>query len=186
MTGIRAETARMGDLVEDLLFLARLDEGRPLERETVELVTIAGQAIDASRAVGPQWDVTLHAAHPVEVTGDAPRLRQVVDNLLGNVRAHTPPGTATEVRIRTEGPDAVIEVADNGPGLAPDQAARVFERFYRVEASRSRDHGGSGLGLSIVAAIVSAHGGRVDVTSDITHPGAVFTVRLPLPSAGEP
>jgi len=181
MTGIRAETARMGDLVEDLLFLARLDEGRPLEQTPVELVTIAAQAIDASRAVGPEWDMRLEAAQPVEVIGDATRLRQVIDNLLGNVRAHTPPGTATEVRIRTEGTDAVIEVADNGPGLAPDQAARVFERFYRVDASRSRDHGGAGLGLSIVAAIVGVHGGSVDVTSDITHPGAVFTVRLPLP-----
>ena len=186
MTGIRAETARMGDLVEDLLFLARLDEGRPLERAPVELVTIAAQAIDASRAVGPEWDMRLEAAQPVEVIGDATRLRQVVDNLLGNVRAHTPPGTATEVSIRTEGGDAVIEVADNGPGLAPDQAARVFERFYRVDASRSRDHGGAGLGLSIVAAIVGVHGGRVDVTSDITHPGAVFTVRLPLPPVAEP
>src|SRR3954452_19108717 len=185
MTGIRAETARMGDLVEDLLFLARLDEGRPLERVPVELVTVAAQAIDASRAVGPQWDMRLEAAHPVEVIGDATRLRQVVDNLLGNVRAHTPPGTATEVRIRTEDTDAVIEVADNGPGLAPDQAARVFERFYRVDASRSRDRGGSGLGLSIVAAIVGVHGGRVDATSDITHPGAVFTVRLPLPPVAE-
>ena len=186
MTGIRAETARMGDLVEDLLFLARLDEGRPLEREPVELVTIAAQAIDASRAVGPEWDVKLEAAHPVEVIGDAPRLRQVVDNLLGNVRSHTPPGTAAEVRIRTEGPEAVLEVADNGPGLAPDQAARVFERFYRVDASRSRDRGGAGLGLSIVAGIVQAHGGRVDVASDIRHPGAVFTVRLPLPPAADP
>src|SRR5439155_3799215 len=94
MTGIRAETARMGDLVEDLLLLARLDEGRPLERKPVELVTVAAQAADASRAVGPDWPVHLEASTPVEVTGDSTRLRQVFDNLLGNVRAHTPPGTA--------------------------------------------------------------------------------------------
>ena len=182
MTGIRAETARMGDLVEDLLLLARLDEGRPLEREPVELVTVAVQSIDASRAVGPEWEMRLEAARPVEVTGDATRLRQVLDNLLGNVRAHTPPGTTTVVRVHEDGDDAVIEVADNGPGLDPEEAARVFERFYRVDASRSRDHGGAGLGLSIVAAIVGAHGGRVDVSSSFEQPGAVFTVRLPLAS----
>jgi two-component system OmpR family sensor kinase len=180
MSGIRAETARMGELVEDLLLLARLDEGRPLERERVELVTVAVQAIDASRAVGPEWELHLDAAHPVEVIGDAARLRQVFDNLLGNVRAHTPPGTSAVVRLHEDGGEAVLDVADNGPGLGPDDAARVFERFFRVDASRSRDHGGAGLGLSIVAAIVGAHGGQVSVTSDGTRPGTVFTVRLPL------
>ena len=180
MTGIRAETARMGDLVEDLLLLARLDEGRPLEQEAVELVTVAAQALDASRAVGPEWPMQLDAAHPVEVMGDAARLRQVFDNLLGNVRSHTPPGTATTVRLLEVGDEAVIEVADDGPGLDPEQASRVFERFYRVEASRSREHGGAGLGLAIVAAIVGAHGGRVEVTSSVEHSGAVFVVRLPM------
>jgi two-component system OmpR family sensor kinase len=180
MTGIRAETARMGDLVEDLLLLARLDEGRPLEQDAVELVTVAAQALDASRAVGPEWPMQLDAAHPVEVMGDAARLRQVFDNLLGNVRSHTPPGTATTVRLLEVGDEAVIEVADNGPGLDPEQASRVFERFYRVEASRSREHGGAGLGLAIVAAIVGAHGGRVEVTSSVEHSGAVFVVRLPM------
>ena len=180
MTGIRAETERMGDLVEDLLLLARLDEGRPLEQEPVELVKVAAQAIDASKAVGPGWQMQLDAAHPVEVMGDATRLRQVIDNLLGNVRSHTPAGTATTVRLYEDGHDAVIEVADSGPGLTAEESARVFERFYRVEASRSREHGGAGLGLAIVAAIVSAHGGRVSVRSSLEHPGAVFEVRLPL------
>ena len=180
MTGIRAETARMGDLVEDLLLLARLDEGRPLEQAAVELVTVAAQAVDASHAVGPEWNVELEAAHPVEVMGDATRLRQVFDNLLGNVRAHTPPGTTAIVRIRQDGEEAVIDVADDGPGLEPEQAARVFERFYRVDSSRSRDHGGAGLGLSIVAAIVGAQGGTVHAASPIDHPGAIFTVRLPV------
>ena len=181
MTGIRAETARMGELVEDLLLLARLDEGRPLEQQTVELVSIAAQAVDASRAVGPDWSMEVDAARPVEVQGDAARLRQVLDNLLGNVRAHTPSGTRTVVRVFEDGDDAVVEVADDGPGLDETQAARVFERFYRVEASRSREHGGAGLGLAIVAAIVGAHGGTVGVTSSTEHPGATFTVRLPLP-----
>jgi two-component system OmpR family sensor kinase len=180
MTGIRTETARMGDLVEDLLLLARLDEGRPLEREPVELVAVAAQAIDASRAVGPDWPMQLDAAKSVEVMGDAARLRQVFDNLLGNVRSHTPAGTTTTVRLFEDGTDAVVEVADNGPGLNPEQAGRVFERFYRVEASRSREHGGAGLGLAIVAAIVTAHGGRVEVTASVEHPGAVFVVHLPL------
>jgi two-component system OmpR family sensor kinase len=180
MIGIRAETARMGDLVEDLLLLARLDEGRPLEQEPVELVTIAAQAIDASRAMGPEWPMQLDAARPVEVMGDAVRLRQVFDNLLGNVRSHTPPGTATTVRLFEDGDHAVIEVADNGPGLDGEQAQKVFERFYRVEASRSREHGGAGLGLAIVAAIVSAHGGAVELTSSVQQSGAVFVVRLPL------
>jgi two-component system OmpR family sensor kinase len=180
MTGIRAETARMGELVEDLLLLARLDEGRPLDRGAVELVTIAAQAIDASRAVGPDWSMQLEAAHPVEVMGDATRLRQVFDNLLGNVRSHTPPGTETEVRVSEDGAEVVIEVADNGPGLDDEQAGRVFERFYRVDSSRSREYGGAGLGLAIVAAIVGAHGGTVGVSPSFEHPGAVFTVRLPL------
>jgi two-component system OmpR family sensor kinase len=180
MTGIRAETARMGELVEDLLLLARLDEGRPLERDAVELVTIAAQAVDASRAVGPDWSMRLEAAHPVEVMGDATRLRQVFDNLLGNVRSHTPPGTETEVRVFEDGAEAVIEVADNGPGLDDEQAGRVFERFYRVDSSRSREYGGAGLGLAIVAAIVGAHGGTVGVSPSFERPGAVFTVRLPL------
>jgi two-component system OmpR family sensor kinase len=180
MTGIRSETARMGDLVEDLLLLARLDEGRPLERTPVELVSVAAQAVDASRAVGPAWSMQLDAAHPVEVTGDSTRLRQVFDNLLGNVRSHTPAGTATVVRVYVEDDHAVIEVADNGPGLDPEQASRVFERFYRVDASRSREHGGAGLGLAIVAAIVTAHGGTVTVGSSFEHSGAMFRVLLPL------
>ncbi len=182
MSGIRAETARMGDLVEDLLLLARLDEGRPLEQQPVELVTIVAQAADASRTVGPEWPVRVDAAEPVEVIGDSTRLRQVVDNLLGNVRAHTPPGTEAVVNVSTDGGDAVVRVEDFGPGLDSEQAARVFERFYRVDASRSREHGGAGLGLAIVAAIVTAHRGTVEVGSTVEHQGAVFTVRLPLPS----
>jgi two-component system OmpR family sensor kinase len=116
------------------------------------------------------------------VIGDRTRLRQVFDNLLSNVRAHTPPGTTTEVRISVAGAVAVIEVADNGPGLPPEQMRRVFERFYRADASRSREHGGTGLGLGIVAAIVAAHGGDVSASST-PGGGMTFTVRLPLVAA---
>ena len=112
------------------------------------------------------------------VTADAERLRQVVDNLLANVRAHTPPDAAAVVRVRADGANAVLEVEDAGPGLDSERAAHVFERFYRGDPSRSRDHGGAGLGLSIVAAIVQAHGGSVGLES---MPGVGTTFRLTLP-----
>jgi len=183
MAGVRSETARMGLLVEDLLLLARLDEGRPLERRPVELVRVAAEAVDAARTVDSSWPAQLVASQPVEVTGDSARLRQVIDNLLANVRAHTPPGTRTAVRVAREGPEAVVSVADDGPGLSADQAEKAFERFYRAEVSRSRQYGGTGLGLSIVAAIVAAHGGTVGV-SDTAGGGATFTIRLPADQAG--
>nr|MDQ6928367.1 HAMP domain-containing histidine kinase [Actinomycetota bacterium] len=179
MSGIRVETSRMGELVDDLLLLARLDEGRPLEQEPVELVAVAAQAVDAAVAVGPGWPVRLEAGRPVEVLGDAARLRQVLDNLLGNVRAHTPEGTSVAVRVSSEENGAQVAVSDDGPGMTEDEASHVFERFYRVDQSRSRQHGGAGLGLAIVAAIVKSHGG--DVTASASPgAGATFTVRLPL------
>ena len=182
MAGIRSETARMGELVEDLLLLARLDEGRPLERQPVELVGIAAEAVNAATAVGPEWPVRLEATRAIEVVGDGARLRQVLDNLLSNVRAHTPPGTSTVVRVGTRDRTGVIEVADNGPGLPPEAAGRVFERFYRADPSRSRQKGGAGLGLAIVAAIVAAHGGTVAARTTGER-GATFTVWLPLADA---
>jgi two-component system, OmpR family, sensor kinase len=178
LAGIRAESGRMGQLVEDLLLLARLDEGRPLEHQPVELVGLIATAVQTATAVGPAWPVRLQADHPVEVIGDGARLRQVVDNLLANVRAHTPEGTTTEVHVTVDGADAVIRVSDNGPGLTPEQAANAFERFYRADPSRSRQSGGAGLGLSIVAAIVGAHGGSVAAWS-APNGGAAFTIRLP-------
>jgi two-component system OmpR family sensor kinase len=181
LTGIRTETARMAQLVEDLLLLARLDEGRPLAREPVELVGLVAEALEAARAVGPSWPVELVARRAVEVVGDRGRLRQVVDNLLANVRGHTPEGTRTRVRVAEEGGLAVVEVADNGPGLPPDTLSRVFERFYRADPSRTRSRGGAGLGLAIVAAIVAAHGGRVEARNN-PEGGATFTIRLPLAS----
>ncbi|MGO9027315.1 MAG: sensor histidine kinase [Acidimicrobiales bacterium] len=179
MNGIRSESARMASLVEDLVLLARLDEGRGLERQPVELVELAAEARDAAEAVGPRWPVTLDAARPVEVIGDRLRLRQVIDNLLANVRAHTPPGTTTAVRVEREGDEAVLQVTDDGPGLSDEQAALAFERFYRADPSRSRDSGGSGLGLSIVTAIVSSAGGTASAGRG-PQGGAEFTIRLPV------
>jgi two-component system OmpR family sensor kinase len=178
MEGIRGETARMGRLVEDLLLLARLDEGRPLELRPVELVGLASEALRTAQSVGPAWPLRLEADRPIEVTGDEPRLRQVFDNLLSNVRAHTPPGTAGTVRLKEEEDAVIIEVEDEGPGLSVREMERVFERFYRVDKSRVRTTGGSGLGLSIVAAIVAAHGGEVTAEAGAKG-GALLRVRLP-------
>ena len=183
MTGIRAETARMDLLVEDLLLLARLDEGRPLERRPVELVRVAAEAVDAAQTVDSSWPAQVVASEPVDIVGDSARLRQVIDNLLANVRAHTPAGTRTTVRVAREASDAVVEVCDDGPGLSAEQAEKAFERFYRAEVSRSRQYGGAGLGLSIVAAIVAAHGGSVGV-SETEGGGATFTIRLPADQSG--
>ena len=184
MHGIRNETARMGHLVEDLLLLARLDEGRPLEREQVELVGVAAEAVQTASTVGPQWPVHLVARQPVEIVGDNLRLRQVLDNLLANVRTHCPPGTSATVAVEREEDNAVITVTDDGPGLGPEEAARVFERFFRADTSRSRRHGGAGLGLSIVASITKAHGGTVTAAPG-TGGGTVLTVRLPLSGTPE-
>jgi two-component system OmpR family sensor kinase len=179
MSGIRTETARMGGLVEDLLLLVRMDEGRPFEEKPVELVALAAEAVDAARTMGPAWPTTLVAAEPVEVVGDRARLRQVVDNLLSNVRAHTAPGTTATVTVAKDGHHAVLAVSDNGPGMTEEQVGRAFERFYRADPSRSRLHGGAGLGLAIVAAIVETHGGTVEAASP-PGGGATFTARLPV------
>ena len=183
MAGISQESARMGHLVEDLLTLARLDEGLPLEQKPVELVKLGADAVHTAAAVGPDWPVRMEAARPVEVVGDPLRLRQVLDNLLSNVRAHTPAGTSTVVRVSQANDEAVVEVADDGPGLNDEQRSRVFERFYRADPSRSRLKGGAGLGLSIVNAIVTAHGGTVRAIS-LPGQGASFSVHLPLSHEG--
>jgi two-component system OmpR family sensor kinase len=179
MSGIRGETARMGHLVEDLLLLARLDESRPIDQAPVDLAAVAAEAVEAARAVGPQWTLEFHADGPVVVSGDRIGLRQVFDNLLANVRAHTPPGTTATVTITSHDGQAVCRVADNGPGITADNANRLFERFFRADPSRSRASGGAGLGLSIVAAIVASHGGRVEAAPGEAG-GATFTISLPL------
>jgi two-component system OmpR family sensor kinase len=171
------EAVRMGTLVDDLLHLARLDQGRPLERTPVDLVQLAEDAVQDALAVDPGRDVRALAVAPVMVLGDPARLHQVVANLVANALVHAP-DAPIEVRVRVEGDHAVVEVADEGPGMSDVDAARAFERFYRADASRSRHHGGSGLGLSIVEATVRAHGGTTSIT---TAPGAGTTIELRLP-----
>jgi len=177
---IEAEATRMGLLVEDLLALARLDEQRPLRLSDVDLTVLAADAVHDVRAVDPDRPVSLDVADDVPpVRGDEARLRQVLANLLGNAVQHSPAGTPVVVRLRTHDGYAVVEVADRGPGMAPEVAERVFERFYRADASRTRASGGSGLGLSIVDALVTAHGGRVELDTAAGQ-GATFRVLLPV------
>jgi two-component system OmpR family sensor kinase len=177
MAGIGRESERMSLLVDDLLLLARLDEGRPLEQHPVQLDDVVREAVDAAHALDPERPMATDL-EPAVVTGDRDRLRQIVDNLLANVRSHTPPHTPVSVRVDCEDGLAVVEVADEGPGLEPEQLEHVFERFYRTDASRTRASGGVGLGLSIVAAVVDAHGGSVAAESEPGH-GVRFRIELP-------
>ena len=179
MRRIEAEAERMGVLVDDLLLLAHLDQGRPMERTPVDLAAVTRELAGDARVVEPGRPIEVDAPEPVLVEGDEARLRQVVANLLSNARVHTPPGTPVLVRVAREGGEAVLEVADRGPGMSPGQAERVFERFFRADASRARASGGSGLGLSIVSALVAAHGGLVRIISEPGR-GAAFQVRLPV------
>ena len=186
MNGIQRESRRMGLLVDDLLLLARLDQGRPLERKPVELEEIARDAVEAARTLDPGREIQLDAPVPVEVQGDRERLRQIVDNLLANVRAHTPAGAGATVRVMNGGAAAVLEVADSGPGLSDEQLGHAFERFYRGDTSRSRDAGGAGLGLAIAAAIAESHGGSAAVVSEGRHGGPGLTVRVTIPLVAPP
>jgi two-component system OmpR family sensor kinase len=171
----------MSLLVEDLLLLARLDEGRPLAQDRVQLDELVREAIDAAHAVDPERPVE-SSLEPAVVTGDRDRLRQVVDNLLSNIRAHTPPSTAAHVTVTRVDSRAIVVVRDEGPGLDPEQSSHVFERFYRTDSSRTRASGGVGLGLSIVAAVAAAHGGDASVESEPGR-GTTFRIELPLASA---
>ncbi|WP_188193612.1 sensor histidine kinase [Nonomuraea sp. SYSU D8015] len=181
MARIEGEATRMGSLVDEMLLLARLDQGRPLDRAPVELTGLAADAVADALAVDPDRPLTLDHDGPVWVTGDAARLRQVLGNLLANVLHHTPAGTPAAVRVGTADGHALIEVTDQGRGLDQEQAALVFERFYRVDHRHGHDtrRGGAGLGLSIVQAVVTAHAGEVSLHSR-PGAGAAFRVRLPL------
>jgi two-component system OmpR family sensor kinase len=185
MRRIEQESTRMGALVEDLLLLARLDEQRPLERDTVDLTALAEDAVTDARTVDRDRLITLRAPAPVLVLGDERSLRQVLANLLTNARVHTPPRAPVHVDVERVGDRARLVVADEGPGINDDDRRRIFERFYRADPSRSRERGGSGLGLSIVAAVVSAHGGTVEVTNRDAG-GAAFSVELPALAVAEP
>jgi two-component system OmpR family sensor kinase len=178
MAGIGRESERMSLLVDDLLLLARLDEGRPLERARVDLDGVVGEAVETALAVDPARPIALET-QPAAVLGDRERLRQILDNLLGNVRAHTPPGAPAQVRLYRANGSAVVEVSDSGPGIGQEQLDRLFERFYRADPSRARASGGAGLGLSIVAAVAEAHGGRAAASSEPGE-GTTFTIVLPL------
>ncbi|WP_369799744.1 sensor histidine kinase, partial [Cellulosimicrobium sp. I38E] len=201
MGRIEDSATRMGTLVNDLLALARLDEGRPLRHEPVDLVSLARDSAQDLHALDPTRDVRLvglgtgaKAPAALRVVGDEDRLRQVLANLVGNVARHTPAGTPVEIALGavrpatptddaqagSPGTVAVLEVRDHGPGVPSDQRGRVFERFYRADSSRNRASGGSGLGLAIVAAIAGAHRGRVSVHETT---GGGLTVRVDLPLA---
>jgi two-component system OmpR family sensor kinase len=184
MSLINHEASRMGRLVEDLLMLARLDSGRPLDRCHVDLASIAAQAVQAARVVHPDRPITLAADDPVIVYADEERLRQVIDNLIANAAQHTPPRSPVTVSVTSTSGTGEIVVADNGPGMTAEQAAHAFERFYRTDDARARARGGTGLGLAIAASLAAAHGG--DITVD-TQPGqgAAFHVRLPLAASVE-
>jgi two-component system OmpR family sensor kinase len=168
----------MSLLVDDLLLLARLDEGRPLEREPVELGELVAEAVETARTVDPERAIDCEL-QPVSVLGDRVRLRQILDNLLANVRSHTPAGAPARVTVGRDNGSAVIEIADSGPGMSADQLERVFERFYRADPSRARASGGVGLGLAIVAAVAEAHGGTVSAEGD-PGKGSTFRIELPL------
>ncbi len=178
MARISAEASRMGGLVDDLLLLARLDERRPPERQPVDLGKLAAEAVDDARVADTGRLIELDG-EPVMVDGDPEQLSQVAANLLTNARLHTPAQTPVRVRVYARDQHAVMSVADQGPGIDPGDAAHVFERFYRGRRPVRHAHGGSGLGLSIVAAIADAHGGRVTVNSILGH-GAEFELTLPL------
>ncbi|MEU9332952.1 HAMP domain-containing sensor histidine kinase [Streptomyces sp. NPDC048290] len=180
---IESEAGRMSLLVEDLLLLARLDAGRPLQFEETDLVPLVVDTVSDARAAGPdhKWRLAL-PDEPATVWADATRLQQVLVNLLGNARAHTPPGTTVTARVRRSGPWLCVDVCDDGPGIPADLVPRVFERFARGDSARTRATGSTGLGLAIVEAVATAHGGAVSVDSRPGH--TAFTLHLPaLPTA---
>lgn len=181
MSRVESEAHRMTHLVEDLLLLARLDSGRPLDRQPVDLARLCADVISDAHAAGPDhhWNLEV-PAEPVLVVGDDARLHQVVANLLANARVHTPPGSSVALSLHTDGDDAVLRVADDGPGIPAELQSEVFERFARADTARSHKDGSTGLGLAIVSAVVRAHHGSIALASV---PGrTVFTVRLPVGS----
>ncbi|HEV7167296.1 MAG TPA: HAMP domain-containing sensor histidine kinase [Micrococcaceae bacterium] len=193
MGRIESEAKRMGELVEDLLMLARIDEQRPLQRKPVDLLLLGHDAVVDARAADRSRDIRVVGLQgprgaSAPTSGDEAKLRQVVANLMGNCLRYTPAGSPVEIAVGSEESggkhQAVLQVRDHGPGISEEEAPRIFERFYRADSSRNRDTGGSGLGLAIVSAIVASHEGTVRL-SDTPGGGATLTIRLPFQDPGE-
>lgn len=187
MGRIESESIRMGNLVDDMLLLARLDQSRPLEQEPVDLLMIATDVVVDARALQPERSVELTAEtgnEPPVVVGDEPRLRQVLSNLMMNALRHTPESAAVTMTVKTSADSVTITVHDEGPGIPADVVSKIFDRFYRAHAGRSRDAGGAGLGLAIVRSTTEAHGGTVQCHSTLGK-GTTFTVQLPLASGDD-
>ena len=178
---IEGESIRMSTLVEDLLLLARLDQEREMEMKPLNLIDTVEAAISSARVLAPQHKIGfVKPTHEIFILGDAPRVHQVVANLLANASVHTPPGSEIDVKISQESLGVALSVSDNGPGLSEDAQSKIFQRFYRADPSRARVDGeGSGLGLSIVDAVMRAHGGSVSVRS-APGQGANFTLFFPV------
>jgi len=181
---IESESIRMTSIVEDLLLLARLDDGHTLEMESVDLAQIVRDALSDAYVTSPEHEWGAEGIEePVVITGDGSAIHQVVVNLLANARVHTPPGTSVEVRVKQTKDKTVLQVEDTGPGIPRDARKKLFERFARGDSSRARSSGSTGLGLSIVDTIVKAHGGEVTLTSK---PGrTVFTATLTTPKVAK-
>ena len=165
-------------ILTNVPLLARMDQARGVEPRPVDLALLVTDAVADFQVVSPTYPVTM-AVEQIVVAGDRMRLRQVVDNLLSNVRTHTPAGTAVSISLRREGEMALLSVKDNGPGVAMEDQEHIFERFWRADKARTRSKGGSGLGLAIVASLVEAHGGSITIASRPGH-GTTFTVTLPI------
>jgi len=178
MSRIGTESRRMSALVDDLLLLARLDQGRPLRQDPVALTDLVNDALNDARAVEPERPVRAEVQPDVVVEGDEDRLRQVIGNLFTNVRVHTPAGTPIDVSLAARDGVSELRVSDHGPGVDPDHVDHIFDRFYRADIGRSRDRGGAGLGLSIAASVATAHGGTI-AYSETPGGGATFTLTLP-------
>ena len=177
---IERESMRMSTLVEDLLMLARMDQGPKMEIKPVNISELVSDAVESARAAAPGHPIELTAGHDIYALGDANRIHQVVANLLANARVHTPVGTNINVSVNQSDAEVQVVVSDNGPGLSEKDREKIFERFYRVDPSRTRtSEEGSGLGLSIVDAVMRAHGGHVSVDSKLGE-GATFTLHFPL------
>jgi two-component system OmpR family sensor kinase len=179
LSRIEAEGTRMSRLVDDLLTLTRSDQAQAVPvLQLVDVLDVLADVVDGARAAFPQRQIDLDAAAGLNVVGDPDQLVRVVRNLVSNAAVHTDPSGPITVQAGRDGPDVVIRVTDQGPGLPPEDAAHVFERFWRADRARTRTRGGSGLGMAIVASLVRANGGTVQFVSSL-EAGSTVTVRLP-------